>query len=210
MSIPLPYPNMSFTPLDVLTAEEMNQIVANYTYIANNAGGGGGGGGASVLDCYPVGSYYETSNLDFDPNVSWGGTWVEDSAGRVTVAKNTGTFSVVGNTGGLEFDGHFHTTQSHTLTTYEIPSHTHGPGWGSYFMNSNADIHTTSLSFDPSALPLKDANLLFAKNTTGVTGISAYTAYTGGGGSHSHGNTGSSQTSTVQPYVVVRRWHRTA
>ena len=35
MAIPLPYPNMSFVPLDILTAEEMNHIVANYTYIAN-------------------------------------------------------------------------------------------------------------------------------------------------------------------------------
>ena len=25
---------------------------------------------------FPVGSYYETSDASFDPNVSWGGTWV--------------------------------------------------------------------------------------------------------------------------------------
>lgn len=24
---------------------------------------------------YPVGSYYETSNSNFNPNESWGGTW---------------------------------------------------------------------------------------------------------------------------------------
>lgn len=35
MALTLPYPNLSFVPLDVLTAEEMNQIVANYTAIAN-------------------------------------------------------------------------------------------------------------------------------------------------------------------------------
>lgn len=35
MALTLPYPNMSFVPLDVLTAEEMNHIVANYTAIAN-------------------------------------------------------------------------------------------------------------------------------------------------------------------------------
>jgi hypothetical protein len=29
----LPYPSLTFVPLDVLTAEEMNQIVANYTSI---------------------------------------------------------------------------------------------------------------------------------------------------------------------------------
>lgn len=35
MSLSLPYPNLDFVPLDVLTADEMNQIVANYTYISN-------------------------------------------------------------------------------------------------------------------------------------------------------------------------------
>lgn len=37
MAIALPYPSLVFVPLDKLTAEEMNQIVANYTAIANNA-----------------------------------------------------------------------------------------------------------------------------------------------------------------------------
>ena len=32
----LPYPNLNFVPLDVLTADEMNQIVANYTSIYNS------------------------------------------------------------------------------------------------------------------------------------------------------------------------------
>lgn len=35
MSLPLPYPGLSFVPLDELSAEEMNEIVANYTYISN-------------------------------------------------------------------------------------------------------------------------------------------------------------------------------
>ncbi len=35
MALTLPYPSLDFVPLDVLTAEEMNEIVANYTYIAN-------------------------------------------------------------------------------------------------------------------------------------------------------------------------------
>lgn len=34
-TVSLPYPNLVFAPLDKLTAEEMNQIVANYTAIAN-------------------------------------------------------------------------------------------------------------------------------------------------------------------------------
>lgn len=28
-----------------------------------------------ILACYPVGSYYETSDADFDPSTDWGGTW---------------------------------------------------------------------------------------------------------------------------------------
>lgn len=35
MALTLPYPELDFVPLDILTAEEMNEIVANYTYIAN-------------------------------------------------------------------------------------------------------------------------------------------------------------------------------
>lgn len=34
MALSLPFPNMSFVPLDVLTAEELNHVVANYTAIA--------------------------------------------------------------------------------------------------------------------------------------------------------------------------------
>lgn len=35
MALILPYPNLDFVPLDVLTAEEMNEIVANYTFVSN-------------------------------------------------------------------------------------------------------------------------------------------------------------------------------
>lgn len=46
MALTLPYPDLDFVPLDILTAEEMNEIVANYTYIANQ---------------FPI----ESSNLDW-------------------------------------------------------------------------------------------------------------------------------------------------
>lgn len=208
MSIALPYPNMSFTPLDVLTAEEMNQIVANYTYIANNTSGGGGGGGASILDCYPVGSYYETSDTSFNPNVTWGGTWVLDSQGRVTVAQNSGTFATIGSTGGSESASHYHTTSSHTLTLSEIPSHSHS-AYNSSFVESDQLIHTGSVGKSVSSLSSGDAHIAFTYST-GVTHSSSTTWYAGGGQGHTHGNTGNATASTIQPYVVVRRWHRTA
>ena len=55
---------------------------------------------------YPVGSYYETSDTTFNPNTAWGGTWVEDTAGRMLVAMDTSTFTTVGDTGGTESHQH--------------------------------------------------------------------------------------------------------
>lgn len=53
-------------------------------------------GGSAFLDMfYPVGSYYETSDSTFDPNVKWGGTWVLETAGQVHVSAGTG-YSISG------------------------------------------------------------------------------------------------------------------
>lgn len=89
---------------------------------------------------YPVGTYYETSDTSFDPNVTWGGTWQLDSAGRVTVARDTtdSDFDTIGETGG---------EKTHTLTVEEIPKHSHGvnDGSGPYGYNiSGLPIGTTS------------------------------------------------------------------
>ena len=127
---------------------------------------------ATVLDLfYPVGSYYETSDANFNPNTSWGGTWVEDSAGRVTVAKDTGTFSTVGGTGGEE---------THTLNINEMPSHTHNFTYGT---NTAGAGQTATVSSNDGPF------------------VSSYVNQTTGG-DQPHNN--------LQPYVVVRRWHRTA
>lgn len=39
MSVTLPYPDMDFTPLDILTAAEMDKMVANDQYLANFCAG---------------------------------------------------------------------------------------------------------------------------------------------------------------------------
>lgn len=57
----------------------------------------------SLLDfCHPIGEYFETSEVDFDPNVYWGGTWVEDTDGLTTVAykEDDSDFGIVGATVG--------------------------------------------------------------------------------------------------------------
>lgn len=170
---------------------------------------------------YPVGSYYETSDTSFDPNVSWTGTWVKDTTGKVTVGSGTNYTS--GATGGStshtisssELPTHTHTysksntsTASHTLTVNEIPSHTHA-----------AYIDTGF-----SAVPHADGNqwkqnLVNSSSSASVSGY--HNNATGGGQGHSHnitltstnsGNGGFANTamSIMQPYIVVNRWHRTA
>lgn len=75
---------------------------------------------ANIDFFYPVGSYYETSNADFDPNVTWGGTWVLENEGQVHVS--AGSNYEIGDTGG---------EATHTLTVTEMPSHNHSTGYPS-------------------------------------------------------------------------------
>lgn len=42
---------------------------------------------------YPIGSYYETSDADFNPNEKWGGTWNLDADGTVLASQNLETGS---------------------------------------------------------------------------------------------------------------------
>lgn len=126
-------------------------------------------GGKTLLDLfYPVGSYYETSNSTFDPNVSWGGVWVEDSKGRVVVAQaDSGTFSTIGATGGVEkndFSGTLHYAD------------------GAYGLQQNSSAYSD-------------------RQITGISGK------IGGGEQVYHPF---SNLNNLQPYVVARRWHRTA
>ena len=43
---------------------------------------------------YPVGSIYTTTKTDFDPNVSFGGTWEQVQSGRFLMSKNKGSGQV--------------------------------------------------------------------------------------------------------------------
>ena len=130
---------------------------------------------------YPVGSYYETSDTSFDPNVTWAGTtWQEDTAGRVLVAVDSGTFNTVGGTGGSETSTHRHWQ-------------TGGADSDHYYELSTSGISSESL----------DTRVV----TKSRVSISAGSAATGG---MRQSSTYDANSSTVQPYTVVKRWHRVA
>ena len=73
--------------------------------------------GKSTFDILrPIGSYYETSDINFNPNTAsgWYGTWVEDTEGQTLVSRDSGTFKTVGDNIGEE---------KHKLTIEEMPKH---------------------------------------------------------------------------------------
>jgi hypothetical protein len=124
---------------------------------------------------YPVGSIY-TSILTTNPATLLGmGTWSAFGGGRVLVGQisSDSDFNLAEETGGAK-------TDAHTLTTSEIPSHTHASGWTLGGGDGSANVYAT---------------------TNGGGGAPA-SGSTGGGAAHTH--------DIVQPYIVVYFWKRTA
>ena len=137
---------------------------------------------------YPVGSIFTTVTAYADSAavvaVIGGTTWVAFGAGKVLVGVDTGDsdFNTIEETGGAKTV----TTGSTTLTISQIPSHTH--------TIHDTDHNNTPDSTDTTATEY--GNYSASSGTSGATG---------GGGGHTHPDT-----STVQPYITVYFWKRTA
>ena len=124
---------------------------------------------------YPVGAIY-TSIVSTNPATTLGvGTWTAFSAGRVMLGHGGGY--TAGDTGG-------YTTDSHTLTLNEIPSHVHG--YTGVTGTGNPDGSSDSVSAGHANSYPRQTEL----------------DYEGGGAAHSH--------DIMQPYIVVYFWKRTA
>ena len=129
---------------------------------------------------YPIGSLFTTTvayaNSAAVVAAIGGTTWVAFGGGKVLVGLDSGDsdFNTVEETGGAK-------TDSHTLTTAELPSHTHTVN-----LVSGESGSTTGLEGGGN------------KSLQGTQTIPA----SGDGGAHSH--------DIVQPYIVVYMWKRTA
>ena len=129
-----------------------------------------GSGNLDILNMvYPVGSIYMSANST-SPATLFGGTWqqIED-----TFLLSAGSTYTAGNTGG---------EATHTLTTDEMPSHTHRAGF------RFAAPLGTSTTYDA---------WMYANNMAAGT---VSTDSTGGGQAHNN----------MPPYLVVYMWERTA
>ena len=128
---------------------------------------------------YPVGSVYINATNSTNPGTLLGfGTWAAFGAGRVPVGIDSSDtdFDTAEETGGAK---------THTLTTSELPAHTH--------------THTveTGRSFSSS---IGNAPVVQGSDATVLSTAAVTTSSTGSGSAHNN----------VQPYIVVYMWKRTA
>ena len=154
----------------------------------------------SIIDkIYPVGSYYETSDPEFNPDEAWGGTWSRDTNGYVTVGcqdpdESGITFEdndrLLINVGATEGE------VKHTLTVNEIPSHNHTPS----SLGENWVYNTTEMA----RIQVQQYNSGNWRVPSSESGLDAWKWGTTGntGGSQAHNN--------IQPSIGVYRWHRIA
>ena len=129
---------------------------------------------------YPIGSYYETSDDNFNPNFVWGGTWELSPGGLVTVSQdlNQSEFDTIGKIGGSKYlQAHYHDIRYYSPTGEGVSiSYTH-EGLRSLTIDSWGWVNNIANEFNSSS------NL--ATNMIGK-----------GNGEN------------LQPYIVVKRWHR--
>ena len=177
-----------------------------------------------ALAMYPVGSIYLSVN-NVNPGTIFGGTWEQIQDRFLLAAGSTYAGGATGGTASHTHTSaaHTHTTAEHTLTVSEIPSHRHTP---SNYDTAGSEIghkrqFTTNLATGSDSVGRRthatgsDGYVMSAKDSGDITGT-AYTSYVGGGGSHNHGNTGSTtpsdtgSSSSLPPYLAIYVWKRTA
>lgn len=114
-----------------------NKDIATKEYVDGKVSQAGGGlSQTQVLNLiYPVGAVF-MSTVNTNPGTYLGGTWESWGSGRVPVGVNSSDsdFSAAGKTGG---------EKTHTLSTAEMPSHSHAKG---SLATSDSGSHTHSTS----------------------------------------------------------------
>jgi len=148
------------TTIGATTASTVAATTVTASGNVNTTGGELQIDGTNVLEkVYPVGSIYINATSSTNPATLLGfGTWVAFGAGKVIVGLDSGDtdFDTAEETGGAK---------THTLTTSEIPSHTH-----------TTTIGVASGGSAPGAL----------ENRTPTGGVNYTSSSTGGGQAHNN------------------------
>ena len=130
---------------------------------------------------YPVGAIYMSVN-NTSPSTLFGGTWVQ----------LTDTFLYASNTADTDSTTATDGEATHTLTTNEMPSHTHSPPSWVHYASSDGNTGNYSVT----RVTANNGNTYV--NSTPQ--INKDVRYTGGGQAHNN----------MPPYMKVYMWKRTA
>ena len=159
--------------------------------------------GNMVDTFYPIGSYYETSDTSFNPNTTWGGTWVLETEGQVHISAGT-DYSVSGALTNTSDGGNKDAI---------VPYHRHYVSAVSGAITGGGHQHW----LDKTDNSLSGGGT-YAR-TRGAGTATAY-GYNTSWETHSHdlpahytnyeGTSGNEVNANMQPYIIVNRWHRTA
>lgn len=154
------------------------------------------------LAMYPVGAIY-MSTVNMNPSNYFGGSWVAWGSGRVPVGVNPGdsNFSTAEKTGGAS---------THTLTTAQIPAHTHGSKTltGKFWNYAGQDKTYTGAANGICSMTSTDSSAPYPTSKSTVSGkddtlyIDATHEHISVGGSGAHNN--------LQPYITCYMWKRKA
>lgn len=167
---------------------------------------------------YPVGSYYETSDENFDPNDSFVGEWSLEESGRVHVSAGTG-YAIGSKGGSTEVPYHTHTLTRSTNVGVSITS-----SGTCTITSSGGHDHTIHAKYTENRLASGTARTqYYGSGTSTGTSMAQIDSNTG---KHTHtvpnhthttsvtqpvftcNYAGTSGNNNMQPYIVVNRWHR--
>ena len=160
---------------------------------------------------HPVGSYYETSDASFDPNVTWGGTWVLETAGQVHVSAGTGY--TIGSTGGNKdaiIPYHNHSFTNPTVNGGSCSITSSGGHSHTVARYANSGTAGTGYTWDTTSSSVKYNNYSVTGNGAHTHTVPDHTHSVSGGSVGYAGTSGNVTNANMQPYIVVNRWHRTA
>lgn len=167
-----------------------------------------------MIAAWPVGSIYISATATNPADLFGFGTWQQFAPGRVLVGYgvgNDGTDSINYNTV-LAQGGKYY----HTLTSGEMPSHSHPHDIGGRALSNGAHYHRFMGDDGLEAFNFKESYINYDARSHGGNG-GIYRTTTDGAHEHSLQITGGVQTTggnqkhnNIQPYIVVYMFRRTA
>ena len=187
-SATLSSPTMTGTPIaPTASAGTSTQQIATTAFVS-----------AALAAAYPVGSIY-MATVNTSPATLLGfGTWVRYGQGRMPISADDSTYTL-GSTGGAA------TT---TLSTANLPSHTHGVGGITVGNTDLSHTHQYLLKYGNGSYQSaggNENNGLYANTTGASTSMNHNHALSGATDSAGSGTAAT----TISPYIVVYMWNRT-